>query len=318
MKKPILLLGSTILTVALAQTQQATLGQMYTLCKGTSDAVSYQINKLEYSIGNYIYDGGDTSNVLPDDRKGLLIYLTVQNPQAKAFTINADSIRITGLDSKSEDLETDGYWYEQSSLVAVDTEFKAGQKMNVVTRVEMDADTSLQKLMVEDCQNSSWTYDTRGKVQGLPAPFKDPRVADGSSALRIFPAQLAVVYPGLSNFKVDKFEFSSAKFDGVAPTDGGRWLVVYFTVNNPAKQAISLYSGLAKVSYTDQTGKQSAESEGLFMANQNTAFDSAELGGKQTLAFKAIIEVPKNVQAKKLQFKWHGSRTAEFDISNLK
>jgi hypothetical protein len=296
---------------------EGVLGQTYTLCKGTDSAINYSITKLEYSVGNYLYDGGDKDDLLGSDKKALIISATVQNPTNTEQYVSGGKIRFSGVDSKNQNVEGDGYWYEQGTMRGISINLRPAQKVNIYTRVVMDRDVSLPKLIVDDCNNAVWRYDLRGKVTPIPAPFADPSVADGSSALLFFPAQYGVYYPGRTNFKLDRVEYSTAPwFDGSTAPEGGRWMILYFTVKNTTKAPIGIY-GVGGLSFLDQDGISSRISDWAYFANRDSAF-SLELQPNQELALRALIEVEKGIQPKKLRFAWHYSRTAEIDISNLR
>jgi hypothetical protein len=293
------------------------LGQTYTLCKGTDSAINYSITKLEYSIGNYLYDGGDKDDLLGSDKKALIISATVQNPINAEQYVSGSKIRFSGVDSKNQNVEGDSYWYEQGTMRGISINLRPGQKVNIYTRIVMDSDVSLPKLIVDDCNNAVWRYDLRGKVTPIPAPFADPNVPDGSSALNFFAAQYGVYYPGRTNFKLDRVEYSTAPwFDGSTAPEGGRWMILYFTVKNTTKAPIAIY-GVGGLSFLDQDGISSRISDWSYFASRDSAF-SLELQPNQELALRALIEVEKGIQPKKLRFAWHNSRTAEIDISNIK
>jgi hypothetical protein len=297
---------------------EAQVGQTYTLFKGDG-ALNYQITKLEYSVGNYLYDGGTKNDYLvAPDKKALVISLTVQNPNKTERGVDGGSIHFTGVDSKNNNVSGDGYWYEQGTLRPVSITLKPAQKITVFTRILMDADVSLPKLIVDDSNNAVWRYDLRGQVAPLPAPFADPSVPDGSSALTVFPAQFGAYYPGITNFRVDRVIYSSDTwFDGSPPPDGGRWLVVYFTVKNIAKAPSGIYGGSSRLSFVDQDGVESRKSDWVYRASRDANLEAIDLQPNQELQLRALIDVEKGVQPQKIRLIWNGSRTAELDVSNL-
>ena len=297
---------------------EGVLGQTYTLCKGSGgSAVNYQITKLEYSVGDYLYDGGDKNDILDPSKKALLIYLTVQNPEKNEIGVDGSKIRFSGVDSKNQNVSGDGYWYEQGTLRPVSTNLRPAQKISVFTRIVLDNDVSLPKMIVDDCNNAVWRYDLRDKILPVPAPFADPNVPDGSSALKIFPAQFGQYYPGRTNFRVDKIEFSTAAwFDGSNPPEGGRWLIVYFTVQNPTKQPQSL--GQSALSFVDQDGIVSSESGWVYRASKDTGIGEIQLPTNGEIQLRALAEVPQGTEVKKVRLAWDYTRTAEFDTSSIK
>ena len=296
---------------------EGALGQTYTLCKGQSNAINYSITKLEYSVDNFLYSGGAKADLLGADKKALIIYATVQNPTNAEQAVSGSKIRFSGVDSKNQNVEGDSNWYEQGTMREIDVFLRPAQKMSLYTRIVLDSDVSLPKLIVDDCNNTVWRFDLRGKIIPIPAPFADPSVADGSSALSFFPAQYGVYYPGRTNFKLDRLEYSTAPwFDGSTAPEGGRWMVLYFTVKNITKAPIEIY-GLGGLSFLDQDGISSRISDWAYFASRDTSF-SLELQVNQELQLRALIEVEKGIQPKKLRFAWHNSRTAEIDISTIK
>ncbi len=296
---------------------EGVLGQTYTLCKGLDTAINYSITKLEYSIGNYLYDGGEKDDLLDSSKKALLIYATVQNPTKGEIYVSGTKIRFSGVDSKNQNVEAESYWYEQGTMRSVSINLRPAQKISIYTRIIMDRDVSLPKMIVDDCNGAVWRYDLRGKVAPIPAPFADPNVTDGSTALLFFPAQYGVYYPGRTNFKLERVEYSTAPwFDGSTAPEGGRWMVVYFTVKNTLKSPIGIYGGLSNLSFLDQDGISSRISDWSYFANRDTSL-SVELQPNQELLLRALIEVEKGIQPKKLRLAWHNSRSAEIDISNL-
>lgn len=297
---------------------EGVLGQTYTLFRGDS-ALNYQITKLEWSVGNYLYDSPSKNDyMVAPDKKALVISLTIQNPNKTERSVDGSSIRFTGVDSKNSNVSGDGYWYEQGTLRPVSLSLKPAQKVVVFTRIVVDADVSLPKLIVDDSNNAVWRYDLRGKVAPLPAPFADPSVIDGSSALTVFPAQIGVYYPAVTNFKLDKVSYSTEPwFDGSTPPEGGRWLVLYFTVKNIAKAPTGIYGGYGLISFTDQDGIESRKSDWIYRASRDANLEEIDLQSNQEVQARALIGVPSGVQPKKVRLVWHGSRTAELDISNL-
>ncbi len=292
------------------------LGQTYTLCKG-DNAINYQITKLEYSVGDYLYDGGDKNDILAPEKKALLLYFTVQNPQKSEIYVSGDRIHFSGVDSKNQNVSGDGYWYEQGTLRQISTSLRPAQKINAFTRIILDNDVSLPKMIVDDCNNAVWRYDLRDKVAPLPAPFADPSVPDGSSALKIFPAQFGMYYPGRTNFRLDKLEYSTAPwFDGSNPPEGGKWLIVYFTVQNPTKQTQSL--GQSALSFLDQDGIESSQSGWVYRASRDTGIGDIQLPANQEIQLRALAEVPAGAEVKKIRLTWDYTRTAEIDTSSLK
>jgi hypothetical protein len=292
------------------------IGQAYTLCKG-GNAINYQITKLEYSVGDYLYDGGNKNDILAPDKKALIIYFTVQNPQKTEIDANGNRIRFSGVDSKNQNVSSDGYWYEQGTLREVSSVLRPAQKRSAFTRIVLDNDVSLPKLIVDDCNNAVWRYDLRDKVAPVPAPFADPSVPDGSSALKIFPAQFGTYYPGRTNFRLDKLEYSTAPwFDGSNPPEGGKWLIVYFTVQNPTKQAQSL--GQSALSFLDQDGVESSQSGWVYRASRDTGIGDIQLPANQEIQLRALVEVPAGAEVKKIRLTWDYTRTAELDASSLK
>lgn len=296
---------------------EGTLGQTYTICKGTDSAINFQITKLEYSVGNYLYDGGIKNDFLASSSKSLVIYATIQNPQSREIFLNGNNVRFSGVDSRNQNVQGDGYWYEQSSMQYVGYNLRPAQKVSIYTRMILDSGVSLPKLIVDDCNNAVWRFDLRGQIAPIPAPFADPNVPDGSSALTFFPAQFGVYYPGKTSFKMDRVEYSTAPwFDGTNPPEGGRWLVLYYTVKNITKAPIGIY-GLGGLAFLDQDNISSRFSDWVYLASRDVALN-VELQPNQELQLRALIEVEKGVQPKKLRFNWHDSRTAEVDISNIK
>lgn len=295
---------------------EGVLGQTYTLFKG-DNALNYQITKLEWSVGNYLYDSPSKNDYLvAPDKKALVISMTIQNPNKTERTVDGSSIRFTGVDSKNSNVSGDGYWYEQGTLRSVSVSLKPAQKLSVFTRIVVDGDVSLPKLIVDDSNNAVWRYDLRGKVAPLPVPFADPSVPDGSSALTVFPAQMGVYYPAITNFRLDKVIYSTDPwFDGSNPPDGGRWLVLYFTVKNIAKTPTGV-GGSSIVSFIDGDGIESRKSDWVYRIS-DTALGYLDLQANQELQVRALIEVEKGVQPKKVRLIWQGSRTAELDISNV-
>ncbi len=297
---------------------EGVLGQTYTLCKGTDAAINYTITKLEYSIANYLFDGGEKDDLLDSSKKALIIYATVQNPTKAEINVSGTKIRFSGVDSKNQNVEAESYWYEQSTMRSVNVNLRPAQKISIYTRIIMDRDVSLPKMIVDDCNSAVWRYDLRAKVTPIPAPFADPSVSDGSSALLFFPAQYGVYYPGRTHFKLERLEYSTAPwFDGSTAPEGGRWMVVYFTVKNILKSPIGIFGGLSNLSFLDQDGISSRISDWAYFATRETSL-SLELQPNQELLLRALIEVEKDIQPKKLRLAWHNSRTAEIDIGNLK
>ena len=292
------------------------IGQTYTLCKG-GGAINYQITKLEYSVGDYLYDGGNKNDILAPEKKALIIYFTVQNPQKTEIDVNGNRIRFSGVDSKNQSVSGDGYWYEQGTLREVSSTLRPAQKLGAFTRIVLDNDVSLPKMIVDDCNDAVWRYDLRGKVAPIPAPFADLGVPGGSSALKIFPAQFGTYYPGRTNFRLDKLEYSSAPwFDGSNPPEGGKWLIVYFTVQNPTKQAQSL--GQSTLSFLDQDGIESSHSGWVYRASRDTGIGDIQLPANQEIQLRALAEVPAGADVKKIRLTWDYTRTAEIDASSLK
>lgn len=292
------------------------LGQTYTLCKG-GNAINYQITKLEYSVGNYLYDGGNKNDIQSPDQKALVIYFTVQNPQKTEIDVNGNRIRFSGVDSKNQNVSGDGYWYEQGTLREVSSTLRPAQKISAFTRIVLDNDVSLPKMIVDDCGNAVWRYDLRDKVVPIPAPFADPSVPDGSSALKIFSAQFGTYYPGRTNFRLDKLEYSTAPwFDGSNPPEGGKWLIVYFTVQNPTKQTQSL--GQSALSFLDQDGIESSKSGWVYRASRDTGIGEIQLPANQEIQLRALAEVPAGAEVKKIRLTWDYTRTAEIDTSSFK
>lgn len=292
------------------------LGQTYTLCKG-GNALNYQITKLEYSVGNYLYDGGNKNDILAPDKKALVIYFTVQNPQKTEIDVNGNRIRFSGVDSKNQNVSGDGYWYEQGTLREVSSTLRPAQKISAFTRIVLDNDVSLPKMIVDDCGNAVWRYDLRDKVAPIPAPFADPSVLGGSSALKIFPAQFGAYYPGRTNFRLDKLEYSTAPwFDGSNPPEGGKWLIVYFTVQNPTKQPQSF--GQSALSFLDQDGIESSQSGWVYRASRDTGIGDIQLPANQEIQLRALAEVPAGAEVKKIRLTWDYTRTAEIDTTNPK
>ncbi len=297
---------------------EGVLGQTYTLCKGSGgNAVNYQITKLEYSVGNYLYDGGDKNDILDPSKKALVIYLTVQNPEKSEIYVDGAKIHFSGVDSKNQNVSGDNYWYEQGTLRAASTNLRPAQKISVFTRIVLDNDVSLPKMIVDDCNNAVWRYDLRDKIAPIPAPFADPNVPNGSSALKIFPAQFGAYYPGRTNFRLDKIEFSTAPwFDGSNPPEGGKWLIVYFTVQNPTKQPQSL--GQSVLSFLDQDGIESSQSGWVYRASRDTGIGEIQLPANGEIQLRALAEVPQGAEVKKVHLTWDYTRTAELDTSSLK
>jgi hypothetical protein len=297
---------------------EGVVGQTYTLCKGQDSAINYQITRLEYSVGNYLYDGGDKDDTLGPDKKALLIYFTVQNPLSSEVYLSGDKIRFSGVDSKNQNVQGDGYWYEQGTLRPISTTLRPAQKLSAFTRIILDTDVSLPKLIVDDCNNTVWRYDLRGKVQGVPAPISDPKVQDGSGALQTFPAQLGAAYPArMGSFRVDRVEFSDKPwFDGSNPPEGGRWLIVYFTVKNATRQAQGL--GESALSFVDQDGVVSPTSNWLYRASRDATPDGVSVPAGGELGLRALAEVPAGAEVKKVRLTYFGSRTAEIDASALR
>jgi hypothetical protein len=297
---------------------EGVIGQTYTLCKGTDNARNFQITKLEYSVGNYLYNGGDDDDTLSPDKKGLIVYMTIQNPQPREIYIGGSNIRLSGVDSKNQNVSTENEWYEQGTFRGVGTNLRPSQKINVIARFVLDTDVSLPKLIVDDCNNAVWRFDLRGKVAPIPAPIADPAVPDGSSALLKFPAQFGVNYPcRMGTFRLDRVEYSSAAwFDGSNPPENGKWAILYFTVRNNTKKPQSV--GQVDLSVVDQDGIASSNYQWLYRASRDAYASEVQIPAGGEIQVRALAEVQSGVQPKALRLAYYGSRIAELDVSNIK
>jgi hypothetical protein len=173
-------------------------------------------------------------------------------------------------------------------------------------------------LIVEECNNNVWRYDLRGKVAPIAAPIADPSVPDGSSALQKFPAQLGVYYPTrMGAFRLDRVEYSAAPwFDGSNPPEGGRWVILYFTVKNATKQAQSF--GTVNLAVVDQDGIASSNYQWLYRATRDVYASEGQVPVGGEVQVRALGEVQKGVQPKALRLSYYDSRIAELDVSSLK
>jgi len=286
-------------------------GQTYTLRAGTNDALNLTITKLEYVAGHFIAGGDD---LIKPDSKLVVVYATVQNPM-KDSENGANRVSYSGVDSNNKTVSGND-WFDLKTRQTAFVDLKPGQKLDVFSYLTLDNAASLPKLIVED-GDKVIRYDLKGKIAPLPAPLVDPASSDGSVAPNPLKGAVGTAYPGYMNdLMVDGFAFSDKPMADVDLLEGGRLLVVSFTLKGtgPTEQSYGSYNTGGTLLDSDNAEVSSAA---VLLASRDAEF-SAKLGAGAKASGRLVFKLEKDQKPASLKFQVTGTRDVVFDLSGLK
>ena len=289
------------------------IGKTYTLALGLPDALNFTLTKLEYSAGHFVLEGED---LITRDNKYLILYATVQNPQ-KSGEVSANKVSLSGVDSNNKTVSPVQNWFDLKTRKATYIGLKPGQKLEVFTYIPLENNASLPKLIVNNV-NKVIRFDLTGKIKGLDSVLADPN--DPSIALETLPGVLGTAYPGYHfDFKIDGFAYSDSSLGGVTIPDGGRLLIVNFTVKGTGPKTVG-FGGYNSVSTVSDTDHQIINPQALLLASRDAEFNTTLSAGQSTSG-RFIYTLANGQNAASADFRFGdngGSRLVRFDLSSLK
>lgn len=294
----------------------AKVGQTVTLYPGTDLAMNFTLQSAEYSVGHWF--DAEKNDYLPRvGEKLLILHATVQNPQKVDHFFRGDSFEVTGVDSKNTEVKPEWKWFDEKTHSAVEMNFKPAQKLDVIFLMKLDAAVSLPKLIVKTSNDKVWRYDLKGQIKGLPAPYADPAVKDGSAALDSIPGKVGTYYTSTFDLRLDKVEYTTKPLlDREAPEEG-RLMVVYVTYKNPLQTPQLLQGWTIRPKAFDQDDLEVRESTNGFLTGRDQEIDSQIAPGKE-ITLRYVLPVTKGTEPKRLELAFDGGRTFAFDISGVK
>lgn len=294
----------------------AKVGQTVTLFPGTENAMNFTLNSAEYAVGHW-FDAEKNDFLSPAGQKLLILHATVQNPQKVEHFWRGDSFEITGVDSKNTEVKPEWAWFDEKTHAPVSMTFKPAQKLDVVFLMKLDARVSLPKLIVHTSNDKVWRYDLKGKIKGLPAPYADPAVKDGSAALDTIPGKVGTYYASTFDLRLDKVEYSTKPALDKEVPEGGRLLTIYVTYKNPLPAPQLLQGWTIKPKVFDQDDLEVDDITNGFLTGRDQEIDSQVAPGKE-IALRYVLPVPKDTQPKRLELTFDEGRTFKFDLSSVK
>ena len=289
------------------------IGKTYTLALGLPDALNFTLTKLEYSAGHFVLEDED---LITRDNKFLILYATVQNPQ-KSGEVGANKVSLSGVDSNNKTIIPVQNWFDLKTRKATYIGLKPGQKLEIFTYIPLDNGASLPKLIVNNV-NKVIRFDLTGKIKGLDSVLADPKTPN--IALETLNGTLGEAYPGYHfDFTIDGFAYSDSSTGGVAVPDGGRLLVVNFTIKGTGPKKVG-FGGYNMVSTLSDTDHQIINLEALLLASRDAEFNTT-LSAGQSSSGRFIYALANAQNAATVDFRFGdngGSRTVRFDLSSLK